>query len=60
MTPNRTFSRSLLDHFFLLKTLNFLFFEFFITFKNLVQIPALQSEPISGKQKTVILFVLLF
>ena len=37
-----------------------MFFEFFIKFKNLDPIPALQSEPIYGKQKTFSLFVLFF
>ena len=52
MTQNRTFSRSLLDHFFFLKNVKCCVFQVFTKFKNQIQIPALQSEPISGKHKT--------
>ena len=60
VTQNRTFSRSLLDHFFFHKNIKFCVFQVFTKFKNQIQIPALQSEPISGKHKTFSFFVILF
>ena len=58
VTQNRTFSRSLLDHFFFIKTLNFVFFKFLQNLKIRSRFP--HYSPSLFLENTKLLVFLLF